>query len=325
MKSASLHFYDLHPPLSDFQAEVLQGLNRRQKFIAPKFFYDAEGSRLFEQICQLPEYYLTRTEIGMLEQYGGQIAETVGPGSLLFELGSGSSRKIRLLLDALQPATYVPMDISKKHLIHAANTLASDYPWLEIHALCVDYAGGWELPEILQGKRRIAFFPGSSIGNLDPDESIELLERLAVLVGNDGGILIGVDLIKDVDILEAAYNDRQRITEAFNKNLLVRMNRELSADFEVDRFEHRAFYNPNKARIEMHLVSKNEQSVRIAEQRFDLQAGESIHTENSHKYSIDGFLRLARVAGLHPAQVWTDPKSYFSIHFLQVSPCKNTN
>lgn len=315
-KSALLHFYDLHPPLSDFHAEILTGLSCPRKYIAPKFFYDAEGSRLFERICQLPEYYLTRTEIGMLEQYGGQIAEAIGPGATLFELGSGSSRKIRLMLDALRPASYVPMDISKIHLLEAANTLAREYPWLEIHALCVDYAGVWELPPALQGKRRIAYFPGSSIGNLRAGEAIALLKRLAFLVGDKGGVLIGVDLIKDIDVLEAAYNDRQRVTEAFNKNLLVRINRELHADFQVDRFEHRAFYNRRKERIEMHLVSDSAQSVRVAGQVFQMQAGETIHTENSHKYTTAGFHRLAKRAGFYPAQVWTDPEGFFSIHYL---------
>jgi dimethylhistidine N-methyltransferase len=313
---AGLHLYDFHPPLSDFQAEILAGLKRRQKTIAPKFFYDAEGSVLFDRICELPEYYLTRTEIGLLEQYGEQIADAVGPNVVLFELGSGSSLKIRLLLDALRPASYVPIDISKSHLFGAARALARDYPWLEIYAVCADYAGAWELPSNLQGERRIVFFPGSSIGNLNDEEAAGLLERIARLIGDGGGLLIGVDLVKNIDVVEAAYNDRQKVTEAFNKNLLVRINRELNADFQVDRFEHLAFYNRDLDRIEMHLASKREQVVRVADQMIRLAAGETIHTENSHKYSIAGFHRLARQTGFRPGKVWVDPEGLFSIHYL---------
>lgn len=313
---AGLQFYDFHPPLSDFQAEILAGLKRRQKTIAPKFFYDAEGSRLFDRICELPEYYLTRTEIGLLRHYGQQIADAVGPDSVLFELGSGSSLKIRLLLDALRPASYVPIDISESHLLGAAHDLAREYPWLEIHAICADYASAWDLPPGLLGERRIVFFPGSSIGNLTDEEAIGLLESIARLVGNKGGLLIGVDLIKEVDVLEAAYNDRQKVTEAFNKNLLVRINRELDADFQVDRFDHLAFYNRELDRIEMHLASRDEQRVRVADQTIHLKAGETIHTENSHKYSIASFHRLALCTGFRPEKVWVDPEGLFSIHYL---------
>ena len=209
------------------------------------------------------------------------------------------------------------MDISKNHLFRSANTLAKDYPWLEIHALCVDYAGAWNLPHGLNGKRRIAFFPGSSIGNLAAEEAVGLLKRIARLVGDDGGLLIGVDLVKDIGVLEAAYNDLQKVTEAFNKNLLMRLNRELNANFQVDRFEHRAFYNRDKSRIEMHLASEREQFIRVADELIHFNTGETIHTENSHKYSIAGFHRLALHAGFHPVKVWTDPDDLFSIHYLQ--------
>lgn len=311
-----LHFYDFHPPLSDFQAEILAGLRSRQKSISPKFFYDAEGSKLFDRICELPEYYLTRTEIGLLRHYGEQIADEVGPDAVLFELGSGSSRKIRLLLDALRPASYVPIDISKSHLLGAANDLARDYPWLEIHAVCADYASAWDLPSDLQGERRTVFFPGSSIGNLTDEEAIALLERIARLIGDNGGLLIGVDLVKEVEVLEAAYNDRQRVTEAFNKNLLVRINRELDADFQVDHFEHLAFYNRDRNRIEMHLASRHDQLIRVAGQTIRVEAGETIHTENSRKYSIASFHRLALKTGFRPNKVWIDPEGLFSIHYL---------
>ncbi|MDD5630885.1 MAG: L-histidine N(alpha)-methyltransferase, partial [Methylococcales bacterium] len=302
-----IHFHDFHPALSDFRADILAGLKAEQKFISPKYFYDPQGSMLFDRICELPEYYLTRTEIAMLMQCGDQIAASIGSDTILFELGSGSSTKIRLLLDAIRPKCYIPMDISKNHLFQSVNLLAKDYPWLEIHAICVDYAGSWNLPPGLRGKNRIAFFPGSSIGNLSSEEAVSLLRRVARLVGNDGGLLIGVDLIKDIGVLEAAYNDQQKVTEAFNKNLLLRLNRELGASFQVDRFQHRAFYNRDLDRIEMHLASEGEQVISIAGELIHFKAGETIHTENSHKYSIAGFQRLALRAGFHPVKVWTDP------------------
>jgi len=312
-----IHFHDFHPALGDFRADILAGMKADQKFIAPKYFYDPQGSMLFDRICELPEYYPTRTEIGLLKQYGAQIAAAIEPDAMLFELGSGSSSKIRLLLEAIRPKCYVPMDISRDHLFRSATLLAKDYPWLEVHAVCVDYAGPWNLPPGLKGKNRIAFFPGSSIGNLTSEEAVGLLERIALLVGNDGGLLIGVDLIKDIGVLEAAYNDQQKVTEAFNKNLLVRLNRELGANFQVDRFQHRAFYNRYLDRIEMHLVSEREQVIRIEDELIHFKAGETIHTENSHKYSIAGFHSLALRAGFQPVKVWTDTDGLFSIHYLQ--------
>jgi len=315
--SPLIHFHDFHPALGDFKADILAGLKAEQKHIAPKYFYDTQGSMLFDRICQLPEYYLTRTEIGLLKQYGAQIADSIGPDTMLFELGSGSSSKIRLLLEAIRPKCYVPMDISRDHLYRSADLLAKDYPWLEIHAICVDYAGYWNLPPGLKGKNRIAFFPGSSIGNLTSEEAVGLLRRIALLVSDDGGLLIGVDLVKDIGVLEAAYNDQQKVTAAFNKNLLVRLNRELGANFQVDRFQHRAFYNRDLDRIEMHLASEGEQVISIAGELIHFKAGETIHTENSHKYSIAGFQRLALRAGFHPVKVWTDPDDLFSIHYLQ--------
>ena len=312
-----IHFHDFHPALSDFRADILAGLKAEQKFISPKYFYDPQGSMLFDRICELPEYYLTRTEIGMLKQYGDQIAASIGSDAILFELGSGSSSKIRLLLDAIRPKCYVPMDISKNHLFQSVKLLAKDYPWLEVHAICVDYARSWNQPPGLKGKNRIAFFPGSSIGNLTPEEAVGLLRRIAQLVGNDGDLLIGVDLVKNIGVLEAAYNDQQKVTEAFNKNLLLRLNRELGASFQVDRFQHCAFYNRDLDRIEMHLASEGEQVISIAGELIHFKAGETIHTENSHKYSIAGFQRLALRAGFHPVKVWTDPDDLFSIHYLQ--------
>lgn len=316
-QSTRLHFNDFHPIPNDIRKDILNSLKAEQKYIAPKYFYDDRGSKLFDQICRLPEYYLTRTEIGLLKAYGWQIADCIGTDAILFELGSGSSLKIRLLLDAIRPSVYVPMDISKMHLIHSATALARDYPWLEIHALCIDYAAPWPLPECLKGNRRIAFFPGSSIGNLHEEEALALLKRVAQLVGIDGGLLIGVDLIKEQGLLEAAYNDQQQVTAAFNKNVLVRLNREMDADFQLNQFEHYAFYNRNMDRIEMHLESTCEQLIQVAGESFLFNKGETIHTENSYKYSINGFQQLAARAGFDAVKVWSDPNKLFSIHYLR--------
>ncbi|MGR9071498.1 MAG: L-histidine N(alpha)-methyltransferase [Gammaproteobacteria bacterium] len=316
MRPTRFYFHDFHPADEDIRQDVLDGLKQGQKHIAPKYFYDARGSALFDRICRLPEYYLTRTEIALLRIYGAQIAECIGTGTALFELGSGSSVKIRLLLDAIRPACYVPMDISRAHLLQSATALSADYPWLEIHAVCGDYAGSLEIPERWAERRRIAFFPGSSIGNLDDGEALRLLRQIAELVGKDGGLLIGVDLIKDVGLLEAAYNDRQNVTAAFNKNILARLNRELNANFPLQQFEHLAFYNRKKDRIEMHLTSGCEQTVEVADESIHFDAGETIHTENSYKYSLEGFRQLASRAGFETVKVWTDRRGMFSIHYL---------
>lgn len=315
--TASIQFHDLHPVLNDIRNDILEGLKARPKKIAPKYFYDEQGSKLFDRICQLPEYYLTRTEIGLLKKYGPQIARQIGSNTILFEFGSGSSIKIRLLLDAIRPSSYVPLDISREHLLHSVHLLAKDYPWLDIHAVCVDYARTWDLPVSLEDRRRIVFFPGSSIGNLDTEEAIGLLQQIARLVGDDGGLLIGVDLIKDTRTLEVAYNDPQGITAEFNKNLLLRINRELQANFQKECFKHKAFYNKALNRIEMHLESDRDQIVRVADESFTFHKGETIHTENSHKYTISGFQQMAFRAGFRSAKVWTDTDHLFSIHYLQ--------
>ncbi len=318
-KSPTLYFHDLQMPVSDFRQDILTGLQAEQKYISPKYFYDTEGSRLFEQICQLPEYYLTRTEIGLLKNHGPDIAACLGSNATLLELGSGSSIKIRLLLDALQPLLYVPVDISREHLLQSAKTLSTDYPWLTIHAICSDYAETWDWPiQTLADSRRIAYFPGSSIGNSTPQQALYLLGRIAALLGDGGGLLIGVDLVKEREILDAAYNDSQGVTARFNKNILARLNRELHADFELNHFQHRAFYNADQQRIEMHLLSDRQQTVQVADKILHFCNGESIHTENSYKYTVAGFQQLASRAGFESRQVWTDPDDLFSIHYLQV-------
>jgi len=316
-KNPTVHFYDFHPALADFKAEVLHGLSQPQKKLAPKFFYDLNGSQLFDQITELPEYYPTRTEISILEEHGKAMIELLGQDCLLLELGSGSSKKIRVLLDALQPAAYMPLDISKQHLLDSAHSLASDYPHIEVHAACADYSADFSLPYCPQHLPRAAFFPGSSIGNFEPQDALKLLKRVHTLLETGGTLLIGVDLKKDPSCLHAAYNDAQGVTAAFNLNLLYRINRELDGNFAVDNFIHYAFYNPHKGRVEMHLFSRCEQEVQVAGKTFEFAQGESIHTENSHKFSIREFQALALQAGFSSQQVWTDTKQLFSVHCLQ--------
>jgi len=311
-----MHFYDRHPDQCRFREEVLRGLRRTPKAIPPKFFYDARGSRLFDAITRLPEYYPTRTEIAILQQYGSEIGRLAGSGCTLIELGSGSSTKVRLLLDVLRPAAYVPVDISRQHLKLSANNLALAYPHIDVHAVCADYTQPLRLPDHVPEGRRIVFFPGSSIGNFEPDAALGLLRKITGLAGKNGALLIGVDLVKNPDILHAAYNDAAGITERFNLNLLHRINHDLDADFDPARFSHKAFYNQQDSRIEMHLVSGQAQSVRINGDRFDFRKNESIHTENSYKYRVDAFGVMARKAGFLTQHVWIDADRLFSIHYL---------
>jgi dimethylhistidine N-methyltransferase len=316
LKGANLHFHDLHPTPADMRAEVLAGLALPQKRISPKFFYDAEGSRLFDAICELPEYYPTRTEIGILRDHGAEMAGLLGRDALLIELGSGSSLKIRTLLEALRPAVYMPVDISREHLLQSAADLAEAFPTLSVHAVCADYSSAFVLPVDDHEHPRAAFFPGSSVGNFDPDAAVVLLSRVGALLGPGGRLLVGVDLRKDMGVLERAYNDADGVTAAFNLNLLARINRELDGNFDLDAFRHQAFFDEALSRIEMHLVSTRAQRVGVAGQAFDFAEGESIHTECSYKYSVEGFHALAAQAGLMPERVWTDPNELFSVHCL---------
>ncbi|HEY9148208.1 MAG TPA: L-histidine N(alpha)-methyltransferase [Gammaproteobacteria bacterium] len=318
MNDMTIHFYDLHPPGADLKQEVLQGLKQRPRRLSPKLLYDRRGSELFEAITHTPEYYPTRTELALFERYGSEMAELLGRGGLLVELGSGSSRKIRLLLDALRPAAYMPVDISRDFLRDAANELAAEFPAIAVHALCADYSRGLELPWAPAGMPRAAFFPGSSIGNFEPAEARRLLMHVARALGPGGHLLIGVDLQKEPEILNAAYNDSRGLTAAFNRNLLARINRELQADFDLEAFHHHAFYNAAEGRVEMHLISTRPQWVEVAGVPFQFATGEGIHTENSYKYSIEGFQRLAATAGFTPLKVWTDSDALFSVHGLRV-------
>lgn len=317
MNLPNIRFYNDYPASSDIRQEVLDGMSDDPKRIPPKYFYDARGSTLFEKICGLPEYYATRTEINILKTHAREIAEFIGPNCLLIELGSGNSTKVRLLLDALQPATYMPIDLSKEHLLENAKELAMDYPWLDVRPACMDFTQTLHIPFDSNAVKKVVFFPGSSIGNFEPREATEILGTIANVLQSEGELLIGVDLKKDPGILNAAYNDTKGVTAAFNKNVFVRINRELGADFRVENFDHKAFYNEDKGRIEMHLVSKTDQVVNIDGVRSDIKKGERIHTENSYKYRIDEFLRIAQKAGLEHKKTWTDNDDLFSVHYFR--------
>lgn len=311
-------FVDLAPADGDFLKDVLQGLSQPQKTLPCKYFYDEAGSRLFDAICELPEYYPTRTEMALLEASAAEIAAQVGPHAQLIEYGCGSIQKVRILLDAFdRPAAYVAVDISREHLVQAAEALAADRPDLDVHVVCADFTRPFDLPASGTG-RRIGFFPGSTLGNFTRPAAREFLANAASVLGSGGGMLIGVDLRKDRTTLEAAYNDSQGVTAAFNLNLLERINRELDGGFDLDGFAHHAFYDSSRGRVEMHLVSARDQRVQVDGHAFRFAAGETIHTENSYKYGIDEFQEMARSAGFTPGPVWTDPHRLFSIHFLDV-------
>ena len=311
-----LRFYDRHPAASDFYAEVIHGLSRRPRSIGPKFFYDEYGSRLFDAITRTREYYPTRTELALLEQYKDNIARHIGSDCVLIEPGSGNSRKVRILLDRLKPQAYVPIDISKDYLRSTSRNIATEYPWLEVRAVCADYTAAFALPDCPADGARVAFFPGSTIGNFEPQQAVAFLRTIADKVQVHGGLLIGVDLKKHPQRLTAAYNDAQGITAAFNLNLLTRINRELQGDFDLDKFHHHAFYNTDLGRIEMHIVSDDAQMVHVAGKSFWFEKSETIHTENSYKYSIDEFKMLAAQAGFRSKAVWTDAEELFSIHYF---------
>lgn len=305
------------PEPSDFYREVIAGLSQSPKRIPPKFFYDEAGSHLFESICEQPEYYPTRVETGMLDRYADEIAELTGNGCCLIEPGSGSCSKVRLLLNALRPSRYIPMDISCAHLHEAAGRVAEDYPWLDVHAVCADITRSVELPCIPEQALRVVFYPGSSIGNYEPRDAVDFLAMLAEIAGPGGGLLIGVDLQKESGVLDSAYNDANGVTADFNLNLLHRINRELGGDIDIDTFRHHAFYNEAEGRIEMHLVSECTQTLRIDGHSYEFAAGEGIHTENSYKYTTTGFRVLAEQAGFISEAIWVDDDKLFSLHYLR--------
>ena len=312
----SLRFSVSTVPADSFREDVIAGLSLPQKTLSPKYFYDAHGSRLFEAICRLKEYYPTRSELALTRRHLGAIARFAGTRGTLIEYGSGESFKSPLLIAALRPSVYIPVDISEDALRNATAKLRRRFARLDIRAVHGDYSQPLKIPLAQAKGRRVVYFPGSTIGNLTPEEAQAFLRATRGQLGPRGAMLVGVDLKKDANVLHAAYNDAKGVTAAFNLNLLARINRELRGDFKLHRFRHYAFYNVAPGRIEMHLVSLVRQSVNVGNHRFSFDTGESIHTENSYKYSIDGFRALAASAGFKGEKVWLDPKGMFSLHGL---------
>jgi dimethylhistidine N-methyltransferase len=298
-----------------FAADVVAGLTAKPKRVPPKYFYDLAGSALFDRITRLPEYYPTRCELDILHDNAPAIASLFPPGCALIEFGGGSSRKARILLGAAATVeAYVPVDISGDFLQQDAAQLRSDFPHLAVHPLIVDFTKPFELPPAVAALPRVGFFPGSTIGNFEPHEACKFLRHAGAMLGQGALFVIGVDLVKDAKVLYRAYNDSEGITAKFNLNLLARINRELGADFDLGAFEHHALYNAQHSRIEMHLASTRRQKVRVNGTTIDFRAGETIHTENSYKYTIESFQALARGSGWSPLKVWTD--GLFSVHAL---------
>jgi dimethylhistidine N-methyltransferase len=312
--------HDLSPKRDDFRSQVVHGLSQKRKILPCKFFYDQRGSQLFDRICELPEYYLTRTELQILQSHVPEMADALGTNCRVVEYGSGSSLKTSLLLDALHnPAAYVPLDISREHLLDAASRLSSNYPNLRIVPVCADYTRPFSLPETNGARRTVVYFPGSTIGNFEPHDARAFLRSAARLCGPGGGLLIGVDLKKNPTLLHAAYNDAANVTAEFNLNLLHRINHALEGNFAIDRFAHYAFYNPRLGRIEMHLLSQAAQTAHAGGTHFHFREGETIFTESSYKYTLDEFHSLARAGGWSVQKVWTDPSNLFSVQYLTVS------
>jgi dimethylhistidine N-methyltransferase len=298
--------------LAAFRDDVVAGLSLPRKTLPPKYFYDAAGSRLFARICRLAEYYVTRAELALTRANLAAIARFAGRGCQLIEYGSGEGVKSRLLIRAAHPAVYVPIDISQDALDEAARRLAREFPGLRIHPVLGDFSRPIDIP-VRRGMPSVVYFPGSTIGNLTPEEAHAFLSMSRGIAAR---MLVGVDLKKDPAVLHAAYNDSRGVTAAFNLNLLARINRELGANFDLRRWRHYAFYNPAQGRIEMHLVSMGEQKVALGKHRFRFASGETIHTENSYKYSLDGFRELAAKAGFSASRIWTDRRGLFALNGL---------
>ncbi len=312
---ASLTEQDLS--VADDMSEIIEGLSKQQKSLPPKFFYDERGSKLFDAICELPEYYLTRTELSIMQTHIEEIVSLVGPQASLIEFGSGSSLKTRMLLQNLDRlAAYVPVDISREHLVAAADSLAADYPAVEVWPVLADFMQPFKLPNpSVMPLRNIVYFPGSTIGNFSPDDAHKLLKVMHVEAGEDGALLIGVDLQKDIAIIERAYNDEGGVTAEFNVNMLSHLNNEFGANFNLDLFRPSAVYDAEHGRVEMSLISKCEQIVRVGGQSFHFAEGEALITEHSHKYTLEQFSGMAQKAGFVVDTVWTDPEQLFSVQY----------
>ncbi len=316
-------FADNQSERNAFLSDAIEGLRADQKTLPCKYFYDDQGSALFRDICELPEYYVTRTEIQLLRDAADEIAEAIGANCQMIEFGIGSSEKIRIVLDALiTPASFVAVDISRESVLSVTEALAAEYAGLAVHAVCADFTQPFETPPMTGSGRRIGFFPGSTIGNFTHQGAIDFLAGAASQVGPGGGMLIGIDLKKDQAVLNAAYDDAAGVTANFNLNLLVRLNKECGADFDLNAFRHRAVYNAEAGRVEMHLVSQRRQRVILGGEIIQFELDEFIHTENSYKYSINEFQDLARRAGFEASRVWTDRDEWFSIHLL-TAPAAN--
>ena len=314
---SNLVVVDLAPRPASLRDEVIAGLSQPRKALPPKLFYDGHGSELFAAICRTSAYYLTRTESAILAQQAGDIAAALGPGCSVLEPGAGEVRKIQLLLPALRPRLYAGYDISREPLVSAAATLASRFPWLEVRAVHTDYlTSGLDTSGLPPGSRRVLFFPGSSIGNYSRAEAGAFLRQSRSVVGPGGAVLIGVDLKKPKPILDLAYNDPEGYTARFNLNVLARINRELGGSFALEAFRHLAFYNEARGCVEMHLVSRRNQQLRLAGMLVSLRSGETIHTEDSHKYAPEEFADMARRAGFPESRMWTDPAGWFGVFYL---------
>ena len=310
---------DIFEPGGDFADAVLSGLAQTPKVVPARYFYDAAGSALFEAITALPEYYPTRTEVGLLTAHAAEVAATAGPGRAVIEFGSGSSIKTPLLLRAIQPSAYVPIDISADFLAESAAALASAFPGLPVTPLAGDFTHPLALPDSIDGLPKIGFFPGSTLGNLTPPAAVDLLRSFAATLGGDAWLLIGLDLRKDRATLEAAYDDAQGVTAAFNLNVLHRINAELGGTLDPTAFRHVARWNGDAGRVEMHLEARRALDFSVAGQSFRMAAGETIHTENSYKWTLDEARLLARAGGWDPRTVWLDSGARFGLHLWQVA------
>ena len=312
---------ETEPAVSEFLTDVLAGLSSEPRTLPCKYFYDARGAALFQKICELPEYYITRTEIDILDRHRADIAEQLGPQVQLIGLGTGAGTKTRILIEALdRPAVYIPVDISEKQLRQSAALFHEIFPNLEIMPVCADYLQPVPLPTPQRAaSRKVVYFPGSTIGNFQPREAMQFLRRIANVCSENGGLLIGVDLQKDRRVLEAAYNDSAGVTAEFNLNLLARANRELRADFDLSQWRHYAFYNSDEGRIEIYLISEVDQLVHVHDRDFQFRAGEKILTEYSYKYTAEGFAALARTAGFEFKKIWTDDAQLFGVFYFTVS------
>ena len=307
---------------SDLLSDVIAGLSSNPRTLPCKYFYDEQGAALFQKICELPEYYITRTEIDILDRHRGEIASQLGPNIELIGLGTGAGTKTRILIEALErPAAYIPVDISEKQLRKSTARFQKIFPTLEILPVCADYLQPVVLPSPRhKAARNVVYFPGSTIGNFEPNEALEFLRRIAKVSGQGGGLLIGVDLQKNQNVIEAAYNDKAGVTAQFNLNLLTHINRETGANFDLNQWKHRAIYNAEAGRIEMYLISETDQTVRIKDQQFHFRAGEKVLTEHSYKHTPEGFIALARQAGFDFVKLWTDEARLFGVFYFICSP-----